>query len=145
MSTAPPVPHVVNPAGTAMPRFMLAPLIPLKVEFLRGIQHQAVNDARALPVWAENFSGRPAEEAVYFDEKEWRGLNPAPRPHRIDLYGIQRGLLKVFDAKYNLSITSRQIVFQALYDQGRYNILLLNPNVVSEIIQLALFDQVIYS
>lgn len=127
------------------PQFTLQPTIPLDKDFLRMIQRVAVNHDEALPVWAEHFQGRPAEEAIYFCEREWRGLNPTPAPHRVDLYTIMRGLVKVFDPKYDLSISSRQMVLKALFEQkAATNVLQLHPQLVSRIIQLALFDQVLW-
>lgn len=134
-----------TPAAVPIPRFMLTPLIPLDKEFLRELQRLAIEDAQALPVWAENFRLKPTEEAVYFDEKEWRGLNPMPASHRVDLYAIQRGLVKVFNPKYNLSIAMRQMVLRSLFEQqDRPNIMQLHPHSVSQIIQLAIFDQVVW-
>lgn len=128
-----------------LPRFMLQPTIPLDKDFLRKLQKIAVNHEEALPVWAEHFQSRPAEEAVYFCEKEWRGLPPQPAPHRVDLYTIMRGLVKVFDPKYDISIAMRQVVLKALFEQyAPTSVLDLHPQVVSKIIQLSLFDQVIW-
>lgn len=125
--------------------FTLQPQIPLDKEFLRMIQSIAVNNEEALPVWAENFQSRPDEEAIYFDEREWRGLNQPPAPHRVDLYTILRGLVKVFDPKYDISIPMRQVVLKALYEQkAKTSVLHLQPLVVSRVIQLALFDQVLW-
>lgn len=128
-----------------MPIATLQLMIPLDKDFLRRIQMIAVDHKEALPVWAENFSGRPDEEAIYFDEKEWRGLSPSPAPHRVDLYTILRGLVKVFDPKYGVSVTMRQVVLKSLYEQNApTSVLDLHPQVVSKIIQLAIFDQVIW-
>lgn len=129
------------------PRFSIQPMIPLDKDFLRKLQRIAVNHEEALSVWAECFQGRPEEEAIYFREKEWRGLDPRaqPAPHRVDLYCILRGLVKVFDSKYDLSIPTRQVVLKALFEQGaKTNVLELHPRVISMIIQLAIFDQVIW-
>ncbi len=126
-------------------RFTLQPMIPVDKDFLRMIQKIAVDNEEALPVWAEHFQGRPAEEAIYFCEKEWRGLSPLPAPHRVDLYCILRGLVKVFDPKYDISIAMRQMVLKALFEQkANTNVLQLHPQVVSRIIQLAIFDQVVW-
>ncbi len=126
-------------------RFTIQPTIPLGKDFLRQLQKLAVEHEEALPVWAEHFQLRPEEEAVYFCEKEWRGLNPQPAPHRVDLYCILRGLVKVFDLKYDISIPMRQVVLKALFEQyARTNVLELHPQVISKIIQLALFDQVVW-
>ncbi len=126
-------------------RFTLQPMIPVDKDFLRLIQKIAVDNEEALPVWAEHFQGRPAEEAIYFCEREWAGLNPLPAPHRVDLYTILRGLVKVFDPKYDISIAMRQMVLKALFEQkAPTSVLSLHPQVVSRIIQLALFDQVIW-
>lgn len=128
-----------------IPRFTLQPMIPLDKDYLRLIQKIAVNHDEALPVWAEHFQGRPAEEAIYFCEREWRGLDPMPAPHRVDLYAIMRGLVKVFDPKYAVSIATRQMVLKSLFEQkANTNVLQLHPQVVSQIIQLSLFDQVIW-
>lgn len=125
--------------------FTLQPLIPLDKSFLRLIQSVAVLNESALPVWAENFEWRHDEEAVYFDEREWRGLKQKPAQHRVDLYTILRGLVKMFDPKYDLSIPERQVVLKALFEQNvKKNVLELQPQTVSHIVQLALFDQVIW-
>lgn len=125
--------------------FTLQPQIPLDKDFLRLIQSIAVNNEEALPAWAENFRRREEEEAVYFDEREWRGVKPPPAPHRVDLYTILRGLVKVFDPKYDISIAMRQVVLKALFEQdANTSVLHLQPLVVSRIIQLALFDQVLW-
>lgn len=136
----------VDPGFAASLRlFTLQPTIPLGKDFLRTIQQIAVNHTEALPVWAENFSSRPAEEAIYFDEREWRGLSPSPAPHRVDLYTIMRGLVKVFDPKYDISIATRQLVLKALFEQDApTSVLHLHPQVTSKVVQLALFDQVIW-
>lgn len=129
----------------AVPCFILQVSIPLDKNYLRSIQQKAVNDPLALSVWAENFSGRPSEEAIYFDEKEWRGLDPKPAPHRVDLYTIQRGLIKMLDPKYNIGIASRQMVLRSLFEQpSKGHILTYHPMSISWLIQLALFDQVVY-
>lgn len=138
-----------TPADVPIPRFMLTPLIPLDKEFLREVRRIAIEDAQALPVWAENFRLKPEEEAVYFDEKEWREVSSTvtirPASHRVDLYTIQRGLVKVFNPKYDLSIAMRQMTLRALFEQqDRPNILQLHPRVVSQVIQLAVFDQVVW-
>jgi hypothetical protein len=130
---------------TELPRFTLQPMIPLDKEFLRLIQSIAVHNENALPVWAENFRRREEEEAWYFDEREWRGLKPQPAPHRMDLYTILRGLVKVFDPKYEVSIAMRQMVLKALFEQSaKTSVLTLHPQSVSQIIQLSIFDQVIW-
>lgn len=134
--------HVIE---GVVPRFTLQPQIPLDKDFLRLIQSIAVNNENALPMWAENFRRREEEEAVYFDEREWRGLNPQPAPHRMDLYTIMRGLSKVFEPKYEISIAMRQVVLKALFEQkANTSVLQLQPQAVSHIVQLALFDQVIW-
>lgn len=139
------MPITATVSAAELARFTLQPMIPLDKDFLRMLQRIAVNHDEALPVWAEHFQGRPAEEAIYFCEKEWRGLNPLPPPHRVDLYCIMRGLVKVFDPKYDLSIQTRQIVLKALFEQyAKTSVLELHPQVVSKIIQLAIFDQVIW-
>lgn len=131
--------------GQPIARFVLTPSIPLDKDFLREVQRIAVNDPMALPVWAMNFSWRPEEEAVYFQEKEWRSLDVTPAPHRVDLYTIQRGLLKIFDVKYDVSIATRQMVLRALFEQqNKPSILSLHPLSMSQVVQLALFDQVIW-
>ena len=128
-----------------LPRFTLQPTIPLDKDFLRLIQKIAVEHEEALPVWAEHFTSNPSEEAVYFCEKEWRGLSFSPAPHRMDLYTIMRGLSKVFYPKYDISIAMRQMVLKALFEQGsKTNVIELHPQAVSRIIQLSLFDQVIW-
>ncbi len=138
-----PITATVSAADLA--RFTLQPMIPLDKDFLRMIQKIAVNHDEALPVWAEHFQGRPDEEAIYFCEKEWRGLSPTPAPHRVDLYCILRGLVKVFDPKYALSIAARQTVLKALFEQkAKTSVLELQPQLVSHIIQLAIFDQVVW-
>jgi hypothetical protein len=125
-------------------RFMLTPLVPLDKEFLRELRRIAIEDKEALPAWAENFRFKPEEEAVYFDDKEWRDLDPKPASYRVDLYTLQRGLVKVFDPKHELSIAMRQMVLRSLFEQqARPNILQMHPLAVSRIIQLALFDQVV--
>lgn len=139
------MPITATVSAAELARFTLQPMIPLDKDFLRMLQRIAVNHDEALPVWAEHFQGRPAEEAIYFCEKEWRGLSPLPAPHRVDLYCIMRGLVKVFDPKYDLSIQTRQIVLKALFEQyAKTSVLELHPQVVSKIIQLAIFDQVIW-
>lgn len=127
--------------------FVLQPTMPLDKDFLRLIQRIAVENENALPVWAENFEWRKGEEAVYFDEREWRTLNRLMRPaqHRVDLYTILRGLTKVFEPKHDLSTAMRQTVLKALFEQkANTSVLQLQPLVVSRIVQLALFDQVIW-
>lgn len=125
--------------------FTLQPMIPVDKSFLRQIQSIAVHNEEALPVWAENFRRREEEEAWYFEEREWRGLKQMPAPHRVDLYTVLRGLVKVFDPKYEVSIPMRQIVLKALYEQNaNTSVLQLQPLTVSRIIQLALFDQVVW-
>lgn len=134
--------HVIEGVTT---RFTLQPQIPLDKDFLRLIQSVAIHNENALPVWAENFQRREEEEAVYFDEREWRTLKQAPAPHRVDLYTILRGLVKVFEPKYDISIAMRQTVLKALFEQkANTSVLQLQPMVVSRIVQLALFDQVIW-
>lgn len=125
--------------------FTLQPMMPLDKDFLRMIQRIAVENENALPVWAENFEWRRNEEAVYFDEREWRTLKQKPAQHRIDLYTILRGLTKVFEPQYDISIAMRQIVLKAMFEQqAGTSVLHLQPLVVSRIVQLALFDQVIW-
>lgn len=131
--------------GSVVSRFMINPLIPIDKEFLRELQRIAVQDPQALSVWAENYESRPEEEAVYFMEKEWCTLPNMPTPHRVDLYTIQRGLAKVFDIQYKVSIAFRQTVLRALFEQqARPSVLSMQPRMVSHIIQLALFDQGVY-
>ena len=125
--------------------FTLQPTIPLDKAFLRMIQQIAVTNENALPVWAEHFQRREEEEAVYFCEREWRGLSPQPAPHRMDLYTILRGLVKVFDPKYDVSIAMRQMVLKALFEQkAPTSVLQLHPQSVSHIVQLSIYDQVIW-
>ncbi len=128
-----------------LPQFTLQPQIPLDKNFLRLILSIAVNEEEALPVWGEQFRRREEEEAVYFSEREWRGLNPQPAQHRVDLYTVLRGLTKVFEPKYDVSIPLRQVVLKALFEQkANTSVLALQPRVTSHIIQLALFDQVVW-
>src|ERR1700741_125097 len=96
--------------------FTLSPQLPLDKAFLRDLLKIAVNNPRARPGWAENFVIKPEEEAVYFDEKEWRDLPIKPASHRVDLYTIMRGMVKVFDPKYEVNIATRQMVLRALYE-----------------------------
>ena len=125
--------------------FTLQPMIPLDKDFLRLIQRIAVESENALPVWAENFEWRRGEEAVYFDEREWRTLKQKPAQHRVDLYTILRGLTKVFEPQHDISIAMRQTVLKALFEQRANTcVLQLQPMVVSRIVQLALFDQVVW-
>lgn len=125
--------------------FTLQPTMPLDKEFLRLIQSIAVHNKNALPAWAENFRRREEEEAWYFDEREWATLNPKPAPHRMDLYTVLRGLVKVFDPKYDISIAMRQIVLKSLFEQrAKTSVLTLQPQAVSRIIQLSVFDQVLW-
>jgi hypothetical protein len=125
--------------------FTLSPQFPLDKTFLRDLLRIAVRDPLALPGWAENFVMKPEEEAIYFDEKEWRDLPTKPAPHRVDLYTILRGMVKVFDPKYDVGIATRQMVLRALYEQdAKPNILKMFPRAISGVIQLALFDQVIW-
>lgn len=125
--------------------FSLQPIIPLDKDFLRLIQRIAVENENAMPVWAENFEWRRDEEAVYFDEREWRTLKLKPAQHRVDLYTILRGLTKVFEPRHDISIAMRQTVLKALFEQqANTSVLQLQPMVVSRIVQLALFDQVIW-
>lgn len=125
--------------------FVLQPTMPLDKDFLRLIQRIAVENEEALPVWAENFEWRKGEEAVYFDEREWRILKQKPAQHRVDLYTVLRGLTKVFDPQYDISIAMRQAVLKALFEQkANTNVLWLQPTAVSRIIQLSLFDQVMW-
>lgn len=142
------MPITATVAESATPRFTIQPMIPLDKDFLRLIQRVAVQNQSSLPVWAENFQWRDKEEAVYFTEREWRGLKPQPAQHRVDLYTVMRGLTKVFDPKHDLTIAMRQTVVRSLYEQPHHlygtNILQLQPHVPSQIIQLALFDQVVY-
>lgn len=127
------------------PRFTLQPMIPVDKDFLRLIQSIAVHNENALPVWAEHFQRREEEEAVYFDEREWRSLAPMPAPHRMDLYTILRGLVKVFEPKHDITIAMRQTVLKALFEQkAKTSVLQLQPQVVSRIVQLSIFDQVIW-
>lgn len=125
--------------------FTLQPQIPLDKEFLRLVQSIAVHNENALPVWAENFRRREEEEAWYFDEREWRGLKQMPASHRMDLYTILRGLVKVFEPKYEISIAMRQVVLKSLFEQrANTSVLQLQPDAVSKVVQLALFDQVVW-
>ena len=135
-------------AATSAPdiaRFALQVQIPLDKDFLRQLQKLAVYNPSALPVWADNFRWKEEEEAVYFDEREWRSLEIRPTPHRVDLYCIVRGLNKVFDPRYDVNVTMRQLVLRALFEQkDRAPILGLHPETVSRIIQLAVYDQIIW-
>lgn len=136
---------VASVAASNIRLFTLQPMIPLDKDFLRLIQRVAVENENALPAWAENFEWRRNEEAVYFDEREWRTLRQKPAQHRVDLYTILRGLTKVFEPQHDISIPSRQIVLKALFEQkANTSVLELQPLVVSRIVQLALFDQVIW-
>lgn len=139
------LPSVISASNLRL--FTLQPMVPLDKDFLRMVQRVAVENENALPVWAENFEWRREEEAVYFDEREWRTLNRLMRPaqHRVDLYTILRGLTKVFEPQHDLSVAMRQMVLKALYEQNApTSVLQLQPLVVSRIVQLALFDQVIW-
>lgn len=129
--------------------FTIQPTIPLDKDYLRELLAIAVENQAALPVWASGFEWRPTEEAVYFCEREWDSLclrgGARPPPHRVDLYSVMRGLTKVFDVKYEMSIAARQMVLRSLFEQNvRPNVLSLQPGIVSQIIQLSLFDQIIW-
>jgi hypothetical protein len=137
--------HTQARDGTVNVCFTLNPTFPLDKDFLREIQRIAMTEPHACPVWAEGFTPVPSEEAYYFMEKEWRDLDMPPAAHRIDLYAIQRGLLKVFDLRYNLSIAVRQAVLKALFEQkARPSVFEACPRVASIVVQLTLFDQVTY-
>lgn len=137
--------HTQDRAGNVNVCFTLNPTFPLDKDFLREIQRIAMTEPHACPVWAEGFTPVPAEEAYYFLSKEWRGLDVSVPPHRIDLYAIQRGLLKVFDLRYDVSIAVRQAVLKALFEQkARPSVFEACPRVASIVVQLTLFDQVIY-
>lgn len=132
-------------SAPSIARFTLAPVIPLDKAYLKNLQLIAVGGPNGLSTWAENFEHMPAEETFFFDEQEWCGLDPKPIPHRLDLYTLQRGLLKVFDSKYDVSISTRQLVLHSLFEQhASPNILSMHPMVASRIVQLALFDQIVY-
>jgi hypothetical protein len=127
-----------------LPGFTVSARWPISKDYLRALQRIAVEDSMALPSWAHQFNWDRSQEAVYFREKEWGELNIAQ--HRVDLYTIQRGLHRVFDRNYDLSIAFRQVVLRSIFEQSATSdVMQVQPRVVSGVIQLALFDQVVYS
>lgn len=132
----------------SQPRFTLTVQIPMSKDFLRHVQRIAMTNPNACPRWGKVVERRDDQGPTYlFDEHEWEGLQLRPPPHRIDLYTIQRGLAKIFDAKYQLSMATRQMVLRALFEQtinGQNGVLALLPSLCDQIVQLALYDQVVY-
>jgi len=136
-------------AEAARPVFTLTPVIPLDKEYLRELLKVAMNHVACVRSWGVVMGCLPEQGPTYLvDEKEWAGnIDQHMRmpSHRIDLYTLQRGLLKVFDAKYRISLSTRQMVLRSLFEQDRRPcVFAVAPFALSEIIQLALFDQIVY-
>lgn len=143
------VAYVQDGAGKTSPVFTISPMFPLTKDFLRHVQQVAMTDKLACPVWGTYFRRKEDEESWYFEEKEWAHLGehaPKPAPHRVDLYTIHRGLEKVFNVRtQEISIAARQAVLKAIFEQdARPSIFDACPRLASHVVQLALFDQVVY-
>lgn len=141
-----------TPAKLAgLPLATITPSIALSHGFLLVLLDVAVTDPQAIQVWACNIEEAPSlssRSSVYtFDEKEWDTRLPAavPPPHRLDTYALTRGLYKCFEARHDLTIPFRQQVLRWLFEQESCaQSVRVMPKVVDKIVQLALFDQVIY-
>lgn len=148
-----------TPAEAARPVFTLTPTIPLDKEWLRETLAVAMAHSMAVPAWGKVVKMIPGEGPTYLvDEREWDadfGTHPGndyearfalrPPSHRVDLYTLQRGLLKAFDLKYSMGVGNRMLLFKSLFEQNRRpSVFEVSPFVLSEVIQLALFDQIVY-
>lgn len=138
--------YVQPPPGATLPpypRFMLHPLIPLKPEYLAWVRDCALTEG--IQSWGrvDRIVKIGAVETYLVVEKEWDGLKQAPMPHQVDLHTIVRGLDKVFDLRYDLPIEVRHLVLTSLYDPS-WGPRHLKPRTCDVILQLALFDQLVY-
>lgn len=136
------------PAQAAAP--MLSLQFPTARPYLVGVLTVAMTHPEAALVWANHIMKlEDFKDTWTFDEREWDALvwdiAVRPLPHRIDIFTVMRGLTKVFDARYSISLAARQAVLRSLYEQHMpTTVLYLLPHVTSQIIQLAVYDQVIY-
>lgn len=146
-----------TPAEAARPVFTLTPTIPLDKEWLRETLVVAMAHSMAVPAWGRIVKILPDEGPTYLvDEREWdaemgragndeASIRLRPPSHRVDLYTLQRGLLKAFDLKYSMGVGNRMLLFKSLFEQNRRpSVFEVSPFVLSEVIQLALFDQIVY-
>lgn len=129
--------------------YTIQPVIPLDRAFLNECMRIAIDNPECLCAWAVINKqalelDRPpicVDIVVWAQEKEW----PEGTPLRIDINTLQRGLYKVFDTNQALSIPTRQLVLKALFEQAaRPTVFEVAPRVLSDVIQLAVFDQVVY-
>lgn len=146
MTTIDPVPN---------PIFMLSLSLPLSKEFLRGVQAIAMA-ANPLGVtsWADVVNIQQDRGPTYYLTcHDWAEVEPSgvrPDPLAVDLYTIQRGLTKIFEPQFDpeIPITDRITVFRAaLMQQTSAHIgaaVLSDPLLLSRIVQLSLFNQIIY-
>lgn len=125
----------------------ISPLIPLSQDFLVAMLDVAATDPEAVSVWAWHIEKTGADDSpIYlFDEREWDTRRPeaVPPKLRLDIYALTRGLYKCFLPQYQISIAFRQQVLRWLFERDERTMRLM-PRVVDQIVQLALFDQVIY-
>lgn len=136
-----------NRAGVAHQRLSISPMMPLSQDFLVAMLDVAATDPQAVSVWAWNIEKTgPDDSPIYlFDEREWDTRRPeaVPPKLRLDIYAMTRGLYKCFMPQYQISIAFRQQVLRWLFERDERAMRLM-PKVVDQIVQLALFDQVIY-
>lgn len=146
-----------TPVEAARPVFTLTPVIPLDKEYLRELLRVATSHVTCIRAWGTVVRVLEDQGPTYLvDEKEWdaemgragndeASIRLRPPSHRVDLYCLQRGLHKVFEAKYHISLATRQIVLRSLFEQSaRPCVFAVAPFALSEIVQLALFDQIVY-
>lgn len=134
----PPTPAPAPARGT------LALTFPLHESFLLEILTCATTRPEGVLRWSEPVPAMrpPAMHLRPLREPD----EPIPPPYRVDLYTLQRGLLKCFDVhQTGVSLAERQVLLRALYEQHiTPGVLTLTPGLCDKIIQLALFDRVVY-
>lgn len=135
------MPAFIQPASPVHSTLSIS--IPLHESLLRQILKTAIDNPQGCLQWAQVVGH---EDGVYLlDEKEWAAVvGTVPPSHRVDLYTVARGLHKVFETRHNLPVATRQMVLRALFEQSEETVLVLLPELCSAIIQLALFDQLVY-
>lgn len=138
------------------PVFNLSLTLPLSKEFLRGVQVIAMT-AQPLGVlsWAHVVDIKHDQGPTYLIRcVEWDDIGldaEPPEPLSVDLYTVQRGLAKAFDARFEHEIIVadrihlvRAVLMQQVSPQVGAAVLAEQPLLLSRVVQLALFDQVIY-
>lgn len=134
----------IDPAA-AYPRFTVTVSLPAPAIGLEALLATICGLPAVYLPWAKVIGMEviPSGPQYRLDEKDWDKSEPkaVPEAHRVNTQTIFRGLVKLLDPKYDIPIRERLEVYDFLYGHRHWHV---SSSIGSHIVQLALFDQLIY-